>query len=69
MEDAPLYQDRRTHLGNPGFNIFRSDGRRRERMKWLAEACGPNGTPRRRKLPCDPFRIAAGGPVGGFETM
>ncbi|MGB2823212.1 MAG: spore photoproduct lyase family protein, partial [Phycisphaerae bacterium] len=31
--------------------------------------CGPNSTPWRRKLPCNPFEVVAGGPVGGFEKM
>jgi len=31
--------------------------------------CGPNSTPWRRKLPCNAFQAAAGGPVGGFEEM
>jgi len=31
--------------------------------------CGPNSTPWRRKLPCNAFQLAAGGPVGGFEKM
>ncbi len=31
--------------------------------------CGPNSPPGRRRLTCNPFQIAAGGPVGGFERM
>lgn len=31
--------------------------------------CGPNSTPWRKKLDCNAFRIAAGGPAGGFEAM
>ena len=31
--------------------------------------CGPNSIPWRRTLSCNPFEIASGGPVGGFETM
>ena len=31
--------------------------------------CGPNSTPWRRKLTCNPFAITAGGPQGGFEAM
>ena len=31
--------------------------------------CGPNSTPWRRKLECDPYKVAEGGAVGGFEGM
>jgi spore photoproduct lyase len=31
--------------------------------------CGPNSTPGRKSLVCDPFQLAAAGPVGGFEEM
>ncbi len=31
--------------------------------------CGPNSTPKRRKLEKSAFLVAAGGPVGGFEKM
>ena len=31
--------------------------------------CGPNATPGRRRLTCNPFQITADGPQGGFEAM
>ena len=31
--------------------------------------CGPNSTPWRKRLDCNPFTINAAGPVGGFERM
>ena len=31
--------------------------------------CGPNSTPWRKKLECDPYKAVEGGPVGGFEGM
>jgi len=31
--------------------------------------CGPNATPGRRTLTCNPYTITAGGPVGGFERL
>ena len=31
--------------------------------------CGPNSTPWRKKLECDPYKAVERGPVGGFEGM
>ncbi len=31
--------------------------------------CGPQSTPGRKVLPCNPYAVAGGGPVGGFETL
>lgn len=31
--------------------------------------CGPNSTPWRKKLPCNPFTVNAAGPQGGFEKF